>query len=242
MEYILLNRISIMKKEFIKSFSFLVFLLSITGSCYSQYFMVSYGDNPTLLFDKSRSGFGFDIGLGYDIKMGKHIGLNTQLGLGVYSNSNDKTESNYRSATASLLLNRKFFVMAKETAYVYVYGGGEMTYGLSSTTITSEYSLSYQSFPKYEQDMYSEVITSPMYGTVGESFSPLNRFDFRASAGIGFNVGGFIDFSLNYVHGLNPISLSPDGNNIYANFIRLRLCVGLREMYNLPKQIDKKDF
>ena len=231
-----------MKKEFIKSFSFLVFLLSIAGSCYSQYFLVSYGDNPTILFDKSRKGFGLDIGLGYDIKTGKHIGLNTQLRLGGYSVSNDKIKSDYSSITASLLLNRKFFVMAREIAYVYVFFGGEMAYSLSSTTITSEYSLSYQSFPKYEQDMFSEVIVSPMYGTVGESFSPLNRFDFRASVGIGFNVGEYVDLGLNYVHGINPISLSPDGDRIFANFIRLSLCLGLRFMFNLPEKIDKKDF
>lgn len=192
--------------------------------CYSQYFMVSYGKDPRQMFNKSRLSMETGLILGYDIKMGKHLGLNTQLGLETIVDNGDKTQMRYRAGTASILLNRKFYVMAKESAWVYVYGGAELAYGITSTIVTSDYSLSYQSFPKYEQDLYSGTITAPMYWTPGSL--PLNRFDYRGSIGIGFNVLGAIGFDLNYVHGFNPIFILPEGSNVYASFFRIRICIG----------------
>ena len=212
-----------------------LFFIGLANTGYSQLLLGSVGKN---IHDFA----GLSGGIGYDFRLGKHFGMITLINYEYNVGKNDLTlgrdlKFQYEAVSLSSLINYKFFTKAKEASYFFVFVGPELTCGTKSFAI--EYDYSHPATQEFKQDLFSEVITAPIYGTIGTSFSPLHRMDIRGSLGLGYN-DRFIIVCVKYDHGITPIYRSPNGKLTYDNCIRL--FVGLNLNYAIKQKKDKKDF
>lgn len=216
-------RLNKMKKTIYCRLIAVLFFIGLANTGYSQLFLVSVGKN---IHDFA----GLSGGIGYDFRLGKHFGTIALINYEWNAGKDDldlgrDLDFKYEAVSLSSLINYKFFTKAKEASYFFIFGGPELACGINSYAI--EYDYSHPMTQEFEQDLFSGEITAPIYGTIGTSFSPLQRIDIRGSLGLGYN-DMFFTICVKYDHGITPIFKSPSGRTTYDNCIRLIVGVNLK--------------